>query len=1026
MSGIRKAAAYAALASLTFSSVLPAHAGTSGYVGNLFQTLSGAAATAEANGQAAESNGYKYRLDASNLKDGTLTPTELDRTTNANWLFNSRVTVQNASNANNRMLTFSGFSGNYWDILAGHGGGGYFGIAQNGAAPYFSILATNGNVGVGTAAPGAKLHVYGNGTGESSNIVVENADAGDSFSIIRLRNAGTATDGVIFRNAPGRSTDGGANTMTIRNDAGDLRLQRTGGTGINIGNGSTYVDNLTWGNGTSRSESRDDAGLRGDAGAKSGFFETASPTNYPTGASSWWHLLDVRHSNNGNNFAMQIAGSFFDQNIYFRKTNNSASQSWSRFVGENSAGVAYVNGSLGVGTQSPTAKLDVYDPSLNNGALRGMIRFGINNTDESAAGTFNEAKPSAGIEFTRDWSNGGQRTVQAGIYGYGASGWAGGLAFRTHPSDGSAANTTATRMVINDAGNVGIGTTAPGYRLDVNGDIGTSSIYAGNWFRSTGATGWYNQTYGGGVYMDDSTWVKAYNGKGFYSAATIRADGDVRAPIFYDQDNTNYYVNPNGTSRFNDAYFDGGVASNQNASGYSNAALEIRELNFGGVQTGVDAEAPRIGFHWGGRVASQIGMSVNGRIRTFNNPGTDFEDFQAKDGYFNSVTAANLYGNATTATRTVGTGISTDATGTFRATPAHQRGFTEGYGQADAPTPGSGWWFYDSIRHSNGGNYWGAQMAYGWEDRANQIWTRNVSGNSFGAWQQIAVANGSTYNMSISGQATNLAGGAAGSIPYQSAAGTTAMLAAGTAGQYLKSNGAGAPTWANPSAPAETDPQVGSNATNYVPKWDGAALVNGIVYDNGTNVGIGTASPTTKAHVYGTLTVDPSGIAANSYSEGIRIGNAANNYSIVTFGANPGSPTGVQANQWWIGKYGGDNGFNIYGSSAGDVFHITPAGKVGIGTISPTNNTLTVEQNWFDNSSTDFGGGLAIRGNAPTMQFIDADETSYRYMIHNNGNILSFYTRPNGGAWNHIAYMNQSGLTVNNSGVKTSCVGNCF
>ncbi len=51
----------------------------------------------------------------------------------------------------------------------------------------------------------------------------------------------------------------------------------------------------------------------------------------------------------------------------------------------------------------------------------------------------------------------------------------------------------------------------------------------------------------------------------------------------------------------------------------------------------------------------------------------------------------------------------------------------------------------------------------------------------------------------------------------------------------------------------ETDPQVGSNSTNYVPKWDGNALVNGTIYDNG-NIGIGTTTPNTKFEVNGTIT----------------------------------------------------------------------------------------------------------------------------------------------------------------------------
>ena len=68
------------------------------------------------------------------------------------------------------------------------------------------------------------------------------------------------------------------------------------------------------------------------------FFESASPTNYPSGASSWWHLIDCRHSNNTNNYAMQISGSFFDQFLYYRKTNNNASQAWKLIVATNNEG----------------------------------------------------------------------------------------------------------------------------------------------------------------------------------------------------------------------------------------------------------------------------------------------------------------------------------------------------------------------------------------------------------------------------------------------------------------------------------------------------------------------------------------------------------------------------------------------------------------------------------------------------------------------------------------------------------------
>jgi hypothetical protein len=47
---------------------------------------------------------------------------------------------------------------------------------------------------------------------------------------------------------------------------------------------------------------------------------------------------------------------------------------------------------------------------------------------------------------------------------------------------------------------------------------------------------------------------------------------------------------------------------------------------------------------------------------------------------------------------------------------------------------------------------------------------------------------------------TNIAGGGAGQIPYQSAASTTLFVSAGSAGQVLTSNGTSAPTWSAPAA----------------------------------------------------------------------------------------------------------------------------------------------------------------------------------------------------------------------------------
>ena len=59
-------------------------------------------------------------------------------------------------------------------------------------------------------------------------------------------------------------------------------------------------------------------------------------------------------------------------------------------------------------------------------------------------------------------------------------------------------------------------------------------------------------------------------------------------------------------------------------------------------------------------------------------------------------------------------------------------------------SPGNTWWFYQNMRHSNASNYWGTQVAWGWEDNANRLATRNVTGGTFGAW--VYYLNSANYN----------------------------------------------------------------------------------------------------------------------------------------------------------------------------------------------------------------------------------------------------------------------------------------
>lgn len=55
-----------------------------------------------------------------------------------------------------------------------------------------------------------------------------------------------------------------------------------------------------------------------------------------------------------------------------------------------------------------------------------------------------------------------------------------------------------------------------GGRVYAGYDSGVAgSVSCNGWFRSQGATGWYNQDFGGGIYMTDGTWVRTHGSKGF-------------------------------------------------------------------------------------------------------------------------------------------------------------------------------------------------------------------------------------------------------------------------------------------------------------------------------------------------------------------------------------------------------------------------------------------------------------------------------------------------------------------------------
>ena len=147
---------------------------------------------------------------------------------------------------------------------------------------------------------------------------------------------------------------------------------------------------------------------------------------------------------------------------------------------------------------------------------------------------------------------------------------------------------------------------------------------------------------------------------------------------------------------------------------------------------------------------------------------------------------------------------------------------------------------------------------------AGQIHYQSATGitlfTASGQVGQVLVSNGSAAPFWITtvNSAGNIAGGSAGQIPYQSATGTTLFTASGQVGQVLVSNGTGAPIWGSTVANA-------TNATN-------ATNVSTTTTTNATTYYLtfaGSNSSTTQSlNVTGSITVNPNTntISATAFS----------------------------------------------------------------------------------------------------------------------------------------------------------------
>ena len=84
-----------------------------------------------------------------------------------------------------------------------------------------------------------------------------------------------------------------------------------------------------------------------------------------------------------------------------------------------------------------------------------------------------------------------------------------------------------------------------------SGIVTPGSVTANNWFRSQGASGWYSETYGGGIYMTDTSWIRTYGDKPFYCDNQIYSSNSIRMSNIYLQNIDEINNGANGALHLN-------------------------------------------------------------------------------------------------------------------------------------------------------------------------------------------------------------------------------------------------------------------------------------------------------------------------------------------------------------------------------------------------------------------------------------------------------------------------------------------
>ena len=246
------------------------------------------------------------------------------------------------------------------------------------------------------------------------------------------------------------------------------------------------------------------------------------------------------------------------------------------------------------------------------------------------------------------------------------------------------------------------------------------------------------------------------------------------------------------------------------------------------IKTVIDSVGATRGFTWGVNGGTPIAaLNVgNGNMQiagTFNS-----SNFSGSSSGTNTGDQTNISGTATALNSSnyiYQRGSNGSWNADFQATPAGTMNYGGDLGANGTNGPGGSWWIQQNFRHTNSSNYWGTQVAWGWEDNANKLATRNITGGNYGSWVYYLNSNNITSYMDAPNKA--------GTSYYQT---NTWMQFNGNYGLYWPSN-YGAHFYPNDGS-SYTQFRTDGNKNGYDGIYLSYSRVNGMMYDSAGNGGV--------------------------------------------------------------------------------------------------------------------------------------------------------------------------------------------